>query len=100
MQVSWESAARAFFDQLPKRQQALVERSLTRLADNWEQRERRHLLQKLKGLPSKDGHPIFQLRVGAGLRVLLYRQEHLIVVVDIVRYGQIEGLRSASGLRP
>jgi len=99
MQVSWESAARAFFDQLSKREQTLVERSLTRLANNWEQRECRHLLQRLRDLASKDGHPIFQLRVGRDLRVLLYRQGQL-MVVDIVRHGQIEGLRSVSGLRP
>lgn len=100
MQVSWELTARAFFDQLSKREQMLVERSVTRLANNWEQLEHTHL-QKLKGLSSKDDeHPMFQLKAGRDLRVLLYRQDQLIVVVDVLRHSQVERLRSVSELRP
>jgi hypothetical protein len=45
MQVSWELTARSFFDQLSKRDQAAVERSVLRVAENWEQLEPTHLKQ-------------------------------------------------------
>jgi hypothetical protein len=72
MQVSWELTARAFFDQLSKHEQTLVERSVLRVADNWEQLERSHL-QRLRGLSSQIGHPLLQLKAGRDLSVLLFR---------------------------
>jgi hypothetical protein len=96
MKVSWELTALSFFDQLPRREQAVVERAVLRLADNWDQSH----LRRLKGLSSKDGRSLLELRAGPDLRVLLYRHGQRIVVVDILRHSQIERLRSTSEFRP
>jgi hypothetical protein len=93
MEISWELTARAFFDQLSSREQRAIEKSLGRLANNWDQQQRTNL-QQLRGLRSKDDHSLLQLRAGPDLRVLLYRQGQRIFVVDIVRHSQIEHLRS------
>ncbi len=97
--VSWELTARTFFDQLSKREQALVERSVLQLADNWEQLAPKHL-HTLRGLSGKDGQPLLALSAGRDLRVIHYREDQHIVVVDVLRHSQIERLRSTPGFRP
>ncbi len=93
MQVSWKLAARSFFDQLPKTEQRLVEQAVERLASTWQPSR----LRKINGLFGEDRQPLLQLGVGRDLRVLLYRRDQTIVVVDVLRHSQIERLRSASG---
>lgn len=95
MQVLWELTARSFFDQLSKRDQAAVERSVLRVAENWEQLERTHLKQ-LIGVTDERGRPLMMLRVGNDLRVLLYRIDQRVVIVDILRRSQIERLQARS----
>jgi mRNA-degrading endonuclease RelE of RelBE toxin-antitoxin system len=95
MQVSWELTARSFFDQLSKRDQAAVERSVLRVAENWEQLEPTHLKQVI-GVSNESGRPLMVLRVGGDLRVLLYRIDQRVVVLDVVRRSQIERLQARS----
>jgi hypothetical protein len=95
MQVSWELTARSFFDQLSKRDQAAVERSVQRVAENWEQLEPIELKQ-LIGVSDKSGRPLMVLRAGNDLRVLLYRIDQRVIVVDVLRRSQIERLQARS----
>ena len=96
MQVSWDLTARAFFDQLSIRDKTAVERAVVRLVENWEQLEATHL-HRLAGLASKDGCPLQVLRVGRDLRVLLYRKNERITIIDVLRHSQIERLRTSPG---
>jgi hypothetical protein len=95
MQVLWELTARSFFDQLSKRDQAAVERSVLRAAENWEHLGPTHLKQVI-GVSDKNGRPLMVLRVGGDLRVLLNRIDKRVVVVDVLRRSQIERLQARS----
>jgi mRNA-degrading endonuclease RelE of RelBE toxin-antitoxin system len=88
MKVVWDFTAEAFLDQLPSQERAKVIHAVQRLstvpdASNGAQ------LTKLAGVQSD----LYSLRAGSDLRVLLRKRNEIITVVDVVRWGQVEGLR-------
>jgi mRNA-degrading endonuclease RelE of RelBE toxin-antitoxin system len=88
MKIDWDFTAQTFLDQLPAHEQARVTHAVTQLGANWDGLEGKQLSQ-VNGALSE----LFSLRVGGDLRVLLRRRGDTIVVVDVVRRSQIEGLR-------
>jgi mRNA-degrading endonuclease RelE of RelBE toxin-antitoxin system len=94
MKIDWEFTAQTFFDQLPKREQDQVARSVDFVAKNWEAALMRAQLKALQAPDKNTGNQLYSLRAGSDLRVLMFRRENSIVVVDVVRQSQIERLRS------
>lgn len=92
MQVDWDFTAQTYLDQLAPQEQTKVQHAVERLRTNWDQLERSRLFQ-LSPSPSGEKGKLYSLRVGNDLRVLLRRHEKTITIVDVVRYGQIDGLR-------
>lgn len=91
MQIDWDFTAQTYLDQLPRREQAQVTRAVERLGDAWDALEPNRLSRLKSPLP--ESVPLYALRVGSDLRVLLKRDADMITVVDVVRRAQIDGLR-------
>lgn len=90
MKVEWTLVAQTFLDQLSQPDRARVEHALQRLGQDWSQLRGRLSLLKSERAAEP---PLFSLRVGHDLRVLLRQRDDTISVVDVVRRTQIEGLR-------
>lgn len=88
MNLEWTLTASSYFDQLSPAEQSRVLHTVKDLATGWDRFEGNQL-QKLAGDP--DG--LFSLRVGFDLRVIVQRNGEVVTVVDVIRRGQIDGLR-------
>ena len=97
MNVEWNFTAQTYLDQLSSEERVRTERAVGRLRDNWDALHATALSRVTGGSPA--GADLLALQVGHDLRVLLRRQKDTIVVVDVVRRGQIEGLRGLRGVR-
>ena len=62
-----------------------------RLAEHWDALSSSSQVQRLR---NKSGEALYSLHVGTDIRVLFVLRDDFLVVVDIVRTGQIEKLRS------
>jgi mRNA-degrading endonuclease RelE of RelBE toxin-antitoxin system len=92
MNIGWDLAAQAFFDQLPAQEQARVMHAVQRLATapgGWDESHLAKLTGPLSGL--------YSLRAGGDLRVLIRRHDDGFTIVDVVRRTQVEGLRRLFG---
>ena len=96
MDVDWNFTAQIFLDQLPHQDRVRVEHAVDRLANDWDGPHRERRMRLEPGSSAQDGD-LYALRVGHDLRVLFHRRGDVILIVDVVRSGQIEGLRE---LRP
>ena len=88
MKLEWAFTAEAYLDQLSSKERSRVLHAVEHLPVMWERLDGTRL-NKLKG----DQIDLFSLRVGSDLRALVRRRGDAITVVDVVRTGQVEGLR-------
>ena len=86
VRLDWTFAAESYLDQLSPEERSKVLHAVEQLPTAWDSLETSRL-QQVKC-------PIRDMRVGAVLRVLVVRQGNVIMVVDVVRRSQVEGLRS------
>jgi hypothetical protein len=96
MKIVWELTARSFFDQLSPRDKATIQRQLTELGRL--PVESTGPMTLLKGVYDQQRRQLYSLRAGADLRLLLYRTHDGVVVADIVRRSQLQGLQAKAGL--
>jgi hypothetical protein len=92
MKLAWAFTAETYLDQLSSRERSKVLHAVDRLPDEWDDLLGASL-SRLAGAEQE----LYAFRVGSDLFVLLTRRYDLISIVDIVRKGQIEGLRRLSG---
>ncbi|BBK36748.1 hypothetical protein STAQ_18260 [Allostella sp. ATCC 35155] len=92
MNVEWDYTARAFLSQLPVQEQHRVFHAVDRLSGNWDAL-RGSLLFAVAPVGPADERDLYRLQAGQDLSVLLRRRGDTIIVVDVVRQGQIDGLR-------
>lgn len=88
MKPEWTFTAESYLDQLPSTERSRVLHAVEHLPAAWEDLHGTRL-KRLGG----DQADLFSLRVGSDLRVLVRRRGDAITVVDVVRKGQVEGLR-------
>jgi hypothetical protein len=90
MTIVWDFTAQTLLDQLPANDQMRVERAVAGLEGEAASARRDEVVT----LVSKTGaQPIYTLRAGLDYIVIFERDGDNIVVVDVVRRGQIESLR-------
>lgn len=91
MEVEWTLAAQTFFDQLQPPDRARATHAIERASHDWDglPRELLHMLSEV----GHGGGELYDLRVGADLRVILERCGQTIRIVDIVQRRQIDALR-------
>ena len=94
MKLEWNFTAESYLDQLPSTERSRVLHAVERLPTTWDSLDGTRL-NRLKG----DQTDLFPLRVGSDLRVLVRRRDDVITVVDVVRRGQVDGLRRATKQR-
>jgi mRNA-degrading endonuclease RelE of RelBE toxin-antitoxin system len=92
MKLEWTFTAETYLDQLSSRERSKVLHAVDRLLEEWDDLMGTSL-NRLTG----EAAELYALRVGSDLRVLLTLRNDLISVVDIVRKGQVEGLRRLAG---
>lgn len=92
MNLEWTFTAETYLDQLPPEERAKVLHVIERLPTEWDSLGAPQL-QKLSGAKEE----LYSLRVGADLRVVFRRQANVIIIVDVVRRSQIDGLRRIGG---
>ena len=94
MRLEWSFIAESYFDQLSPAERSRVLHVVEQLPVSWDTLEGTRL-QKLEG----DQSGLFSLRVGSDLRVLVRRQDDAVTVIDVVRRGQVDGLRRVTEQR-
>jgi hypothetical protein len=89
-EIRWEFGAQAAFDQLDERERGVIAHALERLAKGQinEGYDIRQLI-----VPSA-GESLFTLRAGPDFRIVFRRQGQQIILLDIVRRAQLNGLQS------
>jgi hypothetical protein len=92
MNLDWSLAAGMLFDQLPGEAQMKVLQATEHLAADWEYAVRGGRLHRLASKVDNE----YVLRVSPDLRVVVRHSSDLIMIVDIVPYKQIEGIRRAA----
>ena len=92
MNIEWDYTAEVYLDQLPLQERARVVHTVDKLATEWARLEGGQL-QRLSW------DDLYALRVGGDLRVLVRRQDDVVVVVDVIRRAQIDSLRASVGTR-
>jgi hypothetical protein len=92
MKVDWEFAAQTYLDQLPLQEQGRVAHAVEELSANWDEQK----LTNLSRMFVSGANPqmeLYVLPVGRDLRVVLRQQGDAIIIVDVIKLRQIEGLR-------
>lgn len=88
MNIEWTYTAGTLYDQLSHPEKSMVLHAVERLPYEWEQLKGDRL-QKLTG--DLDGY--YSLRIGFEFFAILSRDKDAIQVVDLIRKGQVDGLR-------
>ena len=94
MELEWTFSAESYLDQLPHEERSKVLHAVERLSAGWDSLHNGRLT-----LLTGDQGGLYSLRVGADLRVIVRRQENVILVIDVVRRSQIDGLRQLANQR-
>ncbi len=96
MEIEWQLPALMYAEQLSAKAQATLKQNLGILAHQWERLEAPRKPGSLKAIttPNYPGPPTYSFRVGTDLRVILTLRDGKIVILDLVRNGQINKLRS------
>ena len=83
--LDWTFVAESYLDQLSPEERSMVLHVVEQLPAKWDSldKDRFTLNESTR-----------YVRVGADLRVLVVRQDDVILVIDVVRRSQVEGLRS------
>ena len=92
MKIAWSLTAESYLDQLSPTERAKVTNAVAKLKTEWGKPGAE--LKQLAG----DQDDLFSLRVGSDIRVLVKRDDDAVIVVDVVRRSQIEGLRRVASL--
>jgi hypothetical protein len=87
MRTEWNVVAESMFDQLSNIDRSMVISVVERAAMDWQDVGAKRLV----GVKGQEN--VFVLRAGAKFRVVLARHPEKIIVLDVVPYGQIVGLR-------
>jgi hypothetical protein len=89
MRTEWSVVAESVLNQLSSVDRSLVTSVVDRAAMSWQDADAKRLV----GLREQEN--VFVLRAGTEFRVVLSRHPEKIVVLDVVPYRQIVGLRGA-----
>jgi hypothetical protein len=90
MKVEWSLAAANFFDQLSFSDRSRVRHAAERLDEVLESAPG----AKFERLKTDSDVPSFAYRVSPDLRLVFERRQDKIVILDVIRRGQLEGLRN------
>lgn len=93
MPIALSLNAISLLNQLSRSEAQRIERALERLASNYDLLLSSHV-HRVAEAWGEDGQALFSYRASSDIRVFYFIEDHVINVVEIIRKGQIDSLRT------